>query len=501
MEERREQWGTRVGFLLAAIGSAIGLGNIWRYPYIAYENGGGAFLIPYFVALVTAGIPILILEYALGHSTRGSGPKAYRSIMRRWEWLGWWQLMVSFVVGTYYMVILGWALSYAYFAIGTRWGEDTNAFFFESYLGVGEEFWSLGGVQLGVLIPVLIMWAAVYFVVRRGVRRGIELASRILIPALVVMLAIVVVRGLTLPGATEGLNVLLTPDFAALLDGTVWIAAYGQVFFTLSIAFAVMIAYSSYLPRRTDLSNNGFIAALSNCSFEFFAALGVFAVLGFLAVQQSVAVEEVATDGVGLAFVAFPSIINELPGLNSLFGVLFFGSLVFAGFTSALSILETIIAGLRDKFNLSRPAAVNAVCGPAFLVSLIYTTGGGIGFLDIVDRFINNYGLVLSGLVQVLLVGWIARELPRLRDHVNSVSDVYVGAWWTISLRFITPLILGAATLFNIYTELSEPYGGYPVSALLMLGGGVALGAVVMGFVLAVPRWRGSEALAEGKEQ
>ncbi|TCJ18453.1 sodium-dependent transporter [Rubrobacter taiwanensis] len=493
MEQAREQWGTRVGFLLAAIGSAIGLGNIWRYPYVAYENGGGAFLIPYFIALATAGIPILILEYALGHSTRGSGPKAYRSIRERWEWLGWWQLAVSFVIATYYMVILGWALSYTYFAIGTQWGEDTDAFFFESYLGVGEEFWSLGGIQLSVLVPVLIMWAAVYFVLLRGVRRGIELASRILMPVLVIMLIAIVIRGVTLPGAAEGLNVLLTPDFSALLDGTVWIAAYGQVFFTLSIAFAIMIAYSSYLPRRTDLSNNGFIAALSNCSFEFLAALGVFAVLGFLAVQQNVAVDEVATSGIGLAFIAFPSIINQFPALNSLFGVLFYGSLVFAGFTSAISILEAIISGVRDKFGLSRTGAVNLVCGAAFLVSLIYTTGGGIGFLDIVDHFINNYGLVLSGLVQVLLVGWIARELPRLRDHINRVSDVYVGAWWTISLRFITPLILGAATAYNIYEELSAAYGDYPVSALLTLGGGVALGAVIIGFVLSMPRWRGTE--------
>ena len=497
-QQPREQWGTRVGFILAAMGSAIGLGNLWRYPYIAYENGGGAFLVPYFIALLTAGIPILILEYSLGHSTQGSAPRAFRSISRGWEWLGWGQVMVAFFIATYYMAILGWALSYTYFSIGTQWGDDTDAFFFETYLDAGEDFWAIGGLQLNVLIPVLIMWAAVYFVLRRGVRRGIETASKILIPLLILMIFALVIRGVTLPGATEGLNVLLTPDFSSLLDGTVWIAAYGQVFFSLSIAFAIMIAYSSYLPRRTDLSNNGFIVALSNSGFEFFAALGIFAVLGFLAVQQGVAVDAVATDGIGLAFIAFPSIINEFPAFNSLFGVLFFGSLLFAGFTSAVSILEAIISGVRDKFGFTRARAVNLVCGVAFVVSLIFTTNGGISYLDIVDRFINNYGIVLAGLVEVLLIGWVVRELPRLRDHINGVSDVRIGIWWIISLRFITPIVLGVATFYNIWVELSEAYEGYPVSGLLLLGGGVSLGAIVIGLVIAALRWRGANG-SEGR--
>lgn len=495
---QRDQWGTKLGFILAAMGSAIGVGNIWRYPYVVYENGGGAFLLPYFIAIATAGIPILILEYSLGNRFQGAAPLAYRSLSRRWEWLGWWQSGVSFIIATYYMVILAWVLAYVWFSFGTQWGSDTNAFFFESYLGTSAEetvtrFWDPGSLRLGVLIPLILMWVAVYVLLRAGVRRGIELASRILIPTLVVMILIVTVRGLTLPGAAGGLDVLLTPDFGALLDPGIWVAAYGQVFFSIGVAFSIMITYASYLPRDSDLSNSGFIVALSNSGFEFLAALGIFSVLGFLAAQQQVAVDEVATSGIGLAFVAFPQIINELPALNSFFGVLFFAALLFAGITSALSILELCIAAIREKFGLARGRAINLVCGAAFVIGILYTTRRGISYLDVVDRFMNNYGLVLSALFEVILVAWVVRQLPALRDFVNESAYLRLGAWWSIMLAFVSPLLIAVVTGFNIYQEITEPYGGYPWSGIIVLGAGVAAALVVLGFVLQSVRWRTRE--------
>lgn len=489
-EEQRDQWGGKLGFILAAIGSAVGLGNIWRYPYVAYENGGGAFLLPYFIALFTAGIPILILEWSLGNKYRGSGPRSYWNLSQRFEWVGWWQVAGSFVISTYYMVILGWVLAYTYFSFGTQWGSDTEGFFTGSYLGVTDSFWNVGGFQLKVLIPVVIMWAAVYFLLVRGVNRGIELASRVLIPTLAVMILIVVIRGITLPGAAEGLNVLLTPDFGALLTPSVWIAAYGQVFFSLSIAFSIMITYASYLPRNSDLSNSGFVTALANSGFEFLAALGVFGVLGFLAVQQNVPVTEVVESGVGLAFITFPQIINELPGLNSLFGFLFFGALLFAGVTSAVSILEACVAAVREKFSLSRNWAVNIVCGLAFVVSLLYTTGGGLYYLDTIDHFINSYGLALSGMVEVILIAWVFRQVGPLQEFINESSFIRVGSWWSISLMLLAPVALIFVVGFSIYTDLTEAYAGYPISGLILLGGGMSVGAIAVGFILQAIKWR-----------
>lgn len=480
----RDQWGTKAGFILAAAGSAIGLGNIWRYPAVAYENGGGAFLIPYFIALLTAGIPILILEYGLGHRARAAAPLTFAGISRRWESLGWWQIAVSFFITTYYLVVLGWALAYIWFSVGTRWGDDPAAFFLEDYLGVSTGFWAIGGIQWKVLLSVLIAWVVVYAILRRGVPKGIELASKVLIPLLVLMMVVIVLRGVTLPGAAAGLDVLLTPDFGALTDAGVWVAAYGQVFFSLSIGFSIMIAYASYLKRRTDLPNSAVVVGLANSGFEFLAALGVFAVLGFFATQQGVAVDEVVQQGVTLAFIAFPQIISELPALSSLFGVLFFGALTIAGLTSAVSILECGIAGIREKFGLSRAAAVNWLCGICALVSVLYTTRGGLYYLDTVDHFLNNYGLVLAGLAEVIFVAWIARQIQPLRAHINQYAYLRVGNWWVVALTVITPILLGVVTVFNLYEEFRTRYEDYPLSGLLVVGWGVVLLALLVAFVM-----------------
>ena len=489
----RDQWGTKLGFILAAMGSAIGLGNIWRYPYVVYENGGGAFLIPYFVALVTAGLPILILEYSLGHRYRQGAPATFHMIKEKWEWLGWWQAAVSFVIATYYVVILGWCLSYVYYSFGQKWGDDTVGFFIGDYLATSQGadpagFWDIGGVQWKVLLTVAIAWVMVYFLMQRGVSRGIEMASRVLMPLLILMLLVIVIRAVTLDGAFDGLNVLFTPDFGALTDPSVWVAAYGQVFFSLSIAFSIMIAYSSYLPRRTDLSNSGLIVGLSNAGFEFLAAIGVFAALGFLALTQGAEVGEVAgSGGVGLAFMVFPQIISTLPGLNTVFGVLFFATLFFAGITSMVSILECVVAAIREKFDLSRAAAVNWICGTAALISVLYVTKGGLFYLDTIDHFVSNYGLVVAGLFEVLLVAWIARTLNEQRDHLNQISYVKMGGWWSVSLKFITPVLLTFMIIYNTFwVELRENYSGYPGSGLVVMGIGAVLLTLVLALVLSL---------------
>lgn len=349
--ESRSNWGTRAGFILAAVGSAIGLGNIWRFPTVAYENGGGAFFIPYLFALLTAGIPILIMEFTMGHKHRGSAPLTFKRMNKKSEFIGWWAVLVAFVISTYYAVIVAWAMSYSVFAFNQNWGSDTESFLFNDYLKLAAPG-EIGGIVPGVFIPLVIVWVLVLGILFKGVKKGIEIANRIFIPALVIIFLIIVIRAVTLPGAIDGLQAFFAPDFSTILSPDVWVAAYGQIFFSLSIAFAIMITYSSYLPKKSDLTNNAFIVGFGNSSFELLAGIGVFSVLGFMAAQSGVGVDEVVAGGVGLAFVVFPAIINEFPGLNGLFGFLFFASLVLAGLTSLMSITETYVAGLVDKFKI-----------------------------------------------------------------------------------------------------------------------------------------------------
>ncbi|MFD2656318.1 sodium-dependent transporter [Gracilibacillus thailandensis] len=485
--ENRSQWGTRLGFLLAAIGSAVGLGNIWRFPATAFENGGGAFFVPYLFALLTAGIPLLIMEYTIGHKYRSSSPRSFSKISKGMEWIGWWQVLISFVISTYYPIIIAWSVMYAYFSLGTQWGDDPTGFFVGDFLNLADAG-TFGSIVPAVMIPLLIIWVIVLFFLGRGVKKGIELANRIFIPTLFIVFLIIVIRAVTLPGAMEGLDAFFKPDWGSIADGSVWVAAYGQIFFSLSIAFAIMITYSSYLPKKSDITNNAFITGFANSSFELLAGIGVFAVLGFMAVQSNTAVSEVVAGGVGLAFMVFPEIISQMPA-SGFFGFLFFASLFLAGLSSMISISETYVAGLQEKFSISRGKAVLFGGGLALLISLFYATQGGLNLLDTVDYFINNYGVALAGLFEVVAIAWFARSLKDLQNHADSVSDIKLGIWWRLCLGVITPLVLGYMMLQNLRTEVSRPYEDYPIDFLFSFGWVVAIGAMFVGALLTIKKW------------
>lgn len=492
--EKRAQFGSRAGFIFAAVGSAIGLGNIWRFPAVAYDNGGGAFFLPYLFALLTAGIPLLILEFAIGHKYRGSAPLSLARIRRGGEWIGWWQICISFVIATYYAVIIAWALAYTYFSFKLDWGSDTTTFLIADYLKVGDPS-SMGSFVPGVLLPLILVWAIVLGILFAGVKKGIEMATKIMIPLLVVLFMVIVVRALTLDGAIEGLNQFFKPDWAMIMNGKVWVAAYGQIFFSLSIGFAIMITYSSYLPKKADITNSAFITGFANSGFELLAGFGVFAALGFMAAQQGVPVNDVVKGGVLLAFSVFPTIINELPAFNQAFGILFFVSLTLAGLTSLISITETYVAGIQEKLNVSRSTAVTVGGGLTAIVSLAFATQNGLNLLDVADYFINQFGVAMAGLFEVIFIAWFAKQLKPLQAHADSVSDIRLGAWWRISLSVITPIVLGYMMFDNLRQNLVGDYGGgdYPREFLFKYGWTVALGAILVGVLITMKPWKGHE--------
>ncbi|MFS0882458.1 sodium-dependent transporter [Metabacillus niabensis] len=497
----RPQWGSRAGFIMAAVGSAVGLGNIWRFPATAYENGGGAFFLPYLFALLTAGIPLLVMEFALGHKYRGSSPVTFSKISKGKEWLGWWQLAIAFVISCYYPAIVAWASSYSIFSFKQTWGDDPEGFLYNDYLKLAETPGDFGGLVPGVLIPIIIVWVITLGVMFAGVKKGIEAANKIFIPLLVVMFTIIVIRAITLDGALQGLDAFFKPDWSKVLDGKVWVAAYGQIFFSLSIGFAIMITYSSYLPKKSDLTNNAFITGFGNSAFEVLAGIGVFSALGFMATQQGVPVSEVVSSGVGLAFVVFPQIINEFPAFNGLFGFLFFGSLILAGMTSLISIIETYVAGIQEKFNVSRTKAVAYGGGLAFVASLLFATKGGLYFLDSVDYFINTFGITLAGFIEVVAIAWFAKELKNLQKHADDLSDIKLGAWWRICLSVITPVVLGYMMFDNLKTNLTSEYGDYPREFLFNWGWTVALGAIFVGVLFSISKKKNNALAASANKE
>ncbi|NLS11497.1 sodium-dependent transporter [Vibrio sp. SM6] len=473
---KREQWGSRAGFILAAVGSAIGLGNIWRFPYMAYENGGGAFFIPYIFAMLTAGIPFMILEFSLGKKYRGSAPVTLAKIHKKFEWLGWFQVGVAAIIAVYYVAVIGWSISYLGMSFTQSWGTDTNAFFFSEYLKLGDNSpTNLGNIQWNIAFTVLIAWAITYAAVAGGVKAGIERASKIMMPILFIMVLILIGRMVFLPGALDGVNYMFKPDFSKIMDVKVWAAAYGQIFFTLSIGFAIMLAYSSYLPEKSDVTNNAFMTVLINCGFSMMAGIMIFSVLGYMAQEQGVAITEVVSAGVGLAFVTLPAAINLMPAPYIL-GPLFFFALTVAGLSSLISIIEAVTSAVIDKFQWSRRKAANLVVGVSAVVSLAFTTNGGLLLLDLIDHFANNIGIIFGGLVEIVLVVWLMKQVGQVREYVNKVSDFSVGTWFEICLRFVTPLMLAVILATKLYEMFTVGYGGYDLT----------LGWVVMGVITVI---------------
>jgi NSS family neurotransmitter:Na+ symporter len=486
---KRGAFSSRKVFIFAAIGSAVGLGNIWRFPYVAYENGGGAFIIPYLVALLTAGIPFLFLDYAIGHRNRGSAPLSFARLRPGTEGLGWWQVGICFMIAVYYAAVIAWAVRYTFFSIDKAWGADPEAFFFGDFLQAGEP-----GVQAdlvpGVLIPLLLVWVAVIAIMVAGVQKGIGATSVVFIPILFLAFGVLVVQALFLPGAASGLDALFTPDWAALTEPGVWGAAFGQIFFSLSIGFGIMITYASYVHRDTDMTGSGAVVGFANSSFELLAGIGVFAALGFMAQASNTAVSEVASDGIGLAFIAFPTIISEAPA-GALIGVLFFASLVIAGLTSLVSVIEVVISAVRDKFDMTRVGASLAVTVPCTLISLVFfSTTSGIFVLDIVDHFINQFGILLVAVVSMLVVSWALRALPVLADHLNHNGTVPIGTWWRVLISVIAPVALAYILVDGFLTDIDQPYEGYPQWMLLTFGWGSAVAVIVVGFLAASVGWR-----------
>ncbi|MEW1963616.1 sodium-dependent transporter [Microbacterium sp. NPDC077644] len=488
---KREAFGSRNVFILSAIGSAVGLGNIWRFPYVAYEGGGGAFLIPYLCALLTAGIPLLFFDYAIGHRFRGSAPLAFRRLHRAAEPLGWWQVLICVVISVYYAVIIAWAAMYTWFSAQLSWGPgNENDFFFGDFLNMGDV---AGGISLEFVpqvgIPLLVVWVVTIVIMGFGVKRGIGAANSVLLPLLTVMFIVLVVQSLFLPGAMDGLNAFFTPNWQALGDPAVWASAYGHIFFSLSVAFGIMVTYSSYLKRKTDLTGSGLVVGFANSGFEILAGIGVFAALGFMAQAQSAQVSDVASAGIGLAFVAFPTIVSQAAG-GPLIGVLFFGALTFAGLTSMISILEVIVAAIQDKLGWGRVRATLIVTIPLAVISMaFFSTTTALAVLDTTDAFVNAFGIMAVALVAVIVVAWLLHKLPVLSEHLNRRSSFRTGLTWKLLVGLLAPIVLGYLFISELIAKINTPYGSYPDWFLSIFGWGMVISLVILAVVLSLVPW------------
>ena len=435
MSAPREQWGSRFGFVLATIGGAVGIGNIWRFSYVAGENGGAVFLFIYLAFVFLIGTPLMIAELAIGRYAQGDAISAFEIGRKtsRWSAVGWLGVLAAGLLLSYYAVIAGWALKYfAGAATGALWraaGADYGGYF--------EQFISDRGEPLA--------WQAValtitMFVVAGGVRRGIERVNRLLIPFLAVIIIVLAGYALTLPGSNAGVRFLLTPDWTALREPGVYAAALGQAFFTLGMGMAFFVTYGSYMPRTFSLPASAVIVAAGDTLFAVIAGLAIFPAVFALGGNPAAGPE--------LAFITLPQVFLKMPA-GAVVGAVFFLLLAIAAITSMVALLEIPVAVLIHRLRQPRWRATAGMGACVFLFGLPSALSYGLlshirigsyGILDAIDYGVSNFLLPTTGILTALYVGW-RLERAFVLDEAD-FGESRIGAVWLWLVRILVPVII-----------------------------------------------------------
>jgi neurotransmitter:Na+ symporter, NSS family len=454
----RHRWGSKIGIILAVAGSAVGLGNFLRFPVQAAQNGGGAFMIPYFISFLLLGIPLMWIEWTAGRFGGGfehsTAPGIFHSMWEKNRFIKYFGVIGIFgptIIFVYYTYIESWCLAYGVFAVmGKYSGIVTQAGmtdFLKGFQGLirNEHFSGIGSAYIFFLITFLLNIVVVYY----GIRGGIERLCKIALPVLFIFAAVIMIRVLTL-GAPDssmpswnslnGLGFLWNPDFAALKQAKVWLAAAGQMFFTLSVGIGVILTYSSYLTKADDVALSGLSAASTNEFAEVILGGSIIIPAAFAFFGPN-GVAEVARNGAfNLSFVTMPVILQNLP-MPALFGFLWFGMLFLAGVTSSISLAQPAIAFLEDEFDLTRKKAVFIfgcitfiLCQPA-----VFLLGKGV--VDELDFWGGTFCLVVFAAIETMVFAWVF-GIDKAWDELHRGSTMRIPRFYKFIIKYVTPLFL-----------------------------------------------------------
>ena len=457
-ETKKQEWNSNLAFMMAMIGSAVGLGNIWRFPNVLYSNGGGSFMIPYIVSLFLLGISFVLVEYAVGFKFKKSIARILFSIKEKLEPIAWLILLIVFLITTYYVCVVGWDFIYIMLSFTKAWGANPDLYFANNVLHATDSVSGLFTIVPNVLVSVFVIWFIAWAIIRRDLNDGIGKVSQILLPLLCLIVVGIVIFSLTLPGASIGYTQIFTPDWSALTNLDVWLAAFGQIVFSLSLGMAIAMTYASYLPDGSKLVDNAIIVAFSNSGFEVFNSIGIFSILGFMTLSSGIPFNELVTEGTGLAFVVFPQVFNIMGPAAYVVGPLFFICILFAGITSVIALLEGVCYSISEKFLIERKKTATVVCIIGFLISCIFATGIGSTILGVFDAYLNNFALLFAVLLECIIFGWIYK-FDDLIDTLNQHSSIKVGKTWKAVIKYILPICIGGLWIQGIYSTISTADG------------------------------------------
>lgn len=425
----RERWG-KLGFVLASIGSAVGLGNIWRFPYIVGQNGGGSFLLVYFIAVLIFGIPVMLLEIGTGKYFRASILTSFKNIKKKIKWLGLFPLLTGFFILGYYLVVTGWSLAYFVFYL----------------FGQFMEFGTFSSSALPFFYFLLSLIAC-SVIIKAGVKEGIEKFCRYTVPFLFLLVIFLLIKALTLPNAFEGIKFYLTPDLLKFVTPKTWIFACGQALFSLSAGYGILMTYGSYIPKKEDIYRSTLMIAGSDTLIALLSGFLIFSIVFSFGVNPS--------EGSSLAFITLPKIF-EVMSFGSLFGIAFFILLFFAAITSAISIFELIVRNVTDELKLSRNKSTSLTTIGLFLVGTLVVAS--ILPLETMDFIFGTLFISLSTALICIIIGWfwqpqfLIKEVEKGEEEkgekftFTGIIDYFVDfikySLMIYLVKFIIPIIL-----------------------------------------------------------
>ncbi len=483
----RGGWSSRSAFILAAVGSAVGLGNAWRFPGLVAKHGGASFLIVYLLAMLVIGIPLLMMEIAIGRKTRSGAPGAMRALNKKFEPIGWAATANAFVIATYYAVVFAWVLVMAFFSFrfADMTGDSEGAS--NLFAQLTETTWTVQdyGIPIAILIALVIAWALIYICIKDGAKSVSNVVKyTVFLP--VVCLIVMAIKGITMPGGIEGLQRLFIPNLDGFMNPTLWIDAIGQVFFSLSIMMAIMFAYGSFLDRKSNIAVDAIIIAFSDMAISVLAGIVMFSTMGGTGM-----LDNMTESGIATAFIVYPQAIVNLTSigwLNAVFGFIFYLCLVTLAIDSAFSIVEGVSTAVADKFKFTHRKVTIAICLVSGIFSLLFATRAGLAWLDIVDNWTNQYHMILIGIAECLAVGWFFKT-SKILDEINKNTVRFkMPAWWFVtSIKFIAPVLLALLIGLKFYTLFAVDggnYGGYPQYTMYLGGWLITVLCIISGFVV-----------------
>ena len=453
IHKEHENWSSRLTFLLAAIGAAVGLGNIWKFPYITGQNGGGAFVLVYLLAVFFVVTPILIAEVAVGRWGRQSPPNAMANVAssqqrtRRWSVVGWFGMLAAYLIGTYYSVISGWAIAYIFKnAAGDFSGQNAAA--------VGAQFNDLLASPGQMILWHGIFMGVCTLILARGLQKGIEATVKVPMPALFALLLAMVVYGFFEGDMPRALHFMFDFDLKAI-NGRVVLVAVGQAFFSIGVAMGLMMGFGAYLPRRISIARSAIIIASSDTLVAIIAGLAIFPVVFAHGLDPA--------EGPGLVFVSLPIAFGSVTG-GLIFGTLFFILLFFAAITSVIGVVEPMIAWWEERSGLPRWMAASIVCLSIFILGLgtvfsfnlwsawrplaAFEKFADFGYFEILDYLTANIMMPLSGLLLAVFVGWLIKP-DMIRAELQMKNPALFRIWFWL-LRWVAPISIALI----LYTSL-----------------------------------------------